>query len=1022
MKPSYILLLLFLLLNVPALSQKRDQFHIEQFNTENGLPSNGIKGLQWDEQTGFLWIATEAGVVRYNGIEFKTFTKDDESHITNERIVFMVRNNAGRIYFADFTGNVFHVKENRLIYQEKQVVYNNPHSKLFSIAVSELLYSSKNDFADIGSFFLQIDKPLPVGDTACLALHNEKLFYYDLNTMLPVQVSPTNMHLSVGFKIGGNFFVRDGQKSVYLFDVPTRRFIPVEMVDEQTGVGLNDPDNTFLWENGRDKPVMFDKGNAWTLNYYAGKLRAHLICDSVPEDVSKRFALYDENRKKLFIGTDSKGLIVISANKVESLKLASKQPNQTSSYYAQVELPGGNILTSPGHIIGRNTAIAGKLPINGHFGNSVFLVGDSLLWYAFLDQPYKAGRLQYFNYHTGETKVFERIRLPSEFALGATLGNVYVANERGIFLIQGDTLYNVYHHPADGFWRIHYDMIEIDPGVFALATCNALLRFDTKTRKMDTLLKAGNYCVRAVWKYNDYLFIGTYGGGLFLYKKGKAKALPLDKNKYLLHTHCFVKDQEGYCWISTNKGLFKARLSEMIESFYSNTSFVYYYYFGRNDGMQMTELNGGCVPCAIARQDKTISFPSMDGLLWVNPATAQPDLPVGKIYIDQFIVDGKEMNLDSNNLQKLSQNTNEIIVKLGLSAWCNKENIYVDYRLNNETIWKPLNIDQGFEVRFDNLPQGAYTLHLRKRNGFGSGDYSYNEIQFDIRIPWYKQWWFYLLIGIGIIGLIALYLKFRTRQYVIRQRKLEQQVSEKTRELKEKNAVLEKNDTIKTRLISIISHDIITPLKFLTVAGKNLLEKKQLMNEELQQETIREMTGTSQELQLLSTNILNWIKYQNENRRMGKETFNVREMVDQVLGILGSLAKQKKLRIENAVDNSLEIYQFYEPLKILVYNLLTNAIHFTEKGSIVISAVKTNQDMIISVRDEGTGMTSDQIQNLMADEVVITSVNVDNKKGHGLGYLIIKDLVKTMGASLEIESKKETGTTVSVKMPALRTG
>lgn len=65
------------------------------------------------------------------------------------------------------------------------------------------------------------------------------------------------------------------------------------------------------------------------------------------------------------------------------------------------------------------------------------------------------------------------------------------------------------------------------------------------------------------------------------------------------------------------------------------------------------------------------------------------------------------------------------------------------------------------------------------------------------------------------------------------------------------------------------------------------------MPEELQQETLQEITNTSQELQLLSTNILNWIKYQNENRRLAKETFNLQEMVNQILGILQSLARQK---------------------------------------------------------------------------------------------------------------------------------
>jgi K+-sensing histidine kinase KdpD len=241
-------------------------------------------------------------------------------------------------------------------------------------------------------------------------------------------------------------------------------------------------------------------------------------------------------------------------------------------------------------------------------------------------------------------------------------------------------------------------------------------------------------------------------------------------------------------------------------------------------------------------------------------------------------------------------------------------------------------------------------------------------------------------------------------------------VAEKTSELQQQNEILEKNNSIKTRLISIISHDIVTPLKFVTVAGKNLIEKRKLMSEELQQETIQEITNTSQELQLLSTNILNWIKYQNENRRLAKENFNLHEMTNQVLGVLYSLAKQKNLFLVNAVEKDLEVYQYFEPLKILVYNLITNAINFSEKGRIIIAAQPAADKLSISVTDEGVGMTAEQIKNIMADQFIVSSANIDNRKGNGLGYLIIKDLVKMMNASLHITSEKGKGTTVSIEM------
>ena len=193
-------------------------------------------------------------------------------------------------------------------------------------------------------------------------------------------------------------------------------------------------------------------------------------------------------------------------------------------------------------------------------------------------------------------------------------------------------------------------------------------------------------------------------------------------------------------------------------------------------------------------------------------------------------------------------------------------------------------------------------------------------------------------------------------------------------------------------------------------------EKRNLMPEKLQDETLAEIVNTSQELQMLSTNILNWIKYQNENRRLARESFNVFEAVEQITGILKSLARQKQLVIINRVSPDLFIYQYHEPLKILIYNLLTNAINFSERGEIIVDAEKRGETFRIWVKDNGVGMTQDQIQNLMADEVMITA-NVDKRKGHGLGYLIIKDLLKMMGGSLHIESEKGKGSTMSFHLP-----
>ena len=121
MRPScYLFLCLPFFFNTAVPAQQGNNYHLEYLSTDDGLPSNGIKGLQWDDSTGFLWIATEAGIVRYNGIDLKIYSKEDEPRVTNDRMLFMIKNKSGKIYTADLKGNLFRVQKNQLRFLEKK--------------------------------------------------------------------------------------------------------------------------------------------------------------------------------------------------------------------------------------------------------------------------------------------------------------------------------------------------------------------------------------------------------------------------------------------------------------------------------------------------------------------------------------------------------------------------------------------------------------------------------------------------------------------------------------------------------------------------------------------------------------------------------------------------------------------------------------------------------------------------------------------------------------------------------------
>lgn len=1017
-----ILLITFLLPAFRSMTQDASHYHIQQFTTDNGLPSNGIKGMEWDEKTGFLWIATEAGVARYNGLDFTNFTKQNTPGLSHERMAYAVKNNNGDIYTADVADNIQLVKTNSISgekFPEAEPVLG--FKKRFYLSTTGHLLRNR-----LLSFMKETKNAIwnnvfQLSDTSLLIITGQRDFYYiseqrESAVLLSIPEAYRNYNAAV---LDGVLLLTDKERQFYLAKDNFRSFPPVKLVSS-SGEPLQVNSDNFLlyYENGMISPILFSGNNAWLLHYHDEKIEAELICAAVPSYSYIRFAQYSAKNKTLFIGTDSKGVIIINKNKVVPMKNENTDIRERNAYYSQIELQNGNILTNEAHIIGTNTNAPGRLPVTGKFDFSTYNSGDSLLWFVQYNKQYRSNLLHRYNYKTGETYVYNKMPpVQSNFAMTYAGGQYYFSYYLGTGILAGDSLRYLFRPEKNKTQQAApYAMLEFSPGVLGVASCDGLLLYNVSNHTTDTLLKPFGYCVRTLWKYKDYIFIGSYGKGFYIWKNGKLKAMPLDKNNFLLYTHCFVPDNDGYCWISSNRGLFKAQLSDLIDAYENDRTQIYYHYFGKNDGMEITEMNGGCAPCALLMKNHTLSFPTMDGLLWVKPEETSPLLPEGNIYVDEFAAGDEKINIDSISLRSLPFKDRDVVVRLGFSSWCNKENIYLEYQLDKSGRWVPVDVNKGAYIRFNNLSPGKHHLMIRKLNGFGVNNYSYKEITFTIKTPWSQRWWFYLLCGLVLFGIIALYLRFRTRQFKIRQRKLEKQVDEKTKELQQQNEVLEKNNSIKTRLISIISHDIITPLKFVTVAGKNLLEKRKLMSEELQQETVQEMTNTSQELQLLSTNILNWIKYQNENRRMVKETFNLYEMVAQVLGILQSLARQKNLQVLNKIDEGQQVHQYYEPLKILIYNLLTNAIHFTEKGTITVDATEQNGSITIAVKDEGVGMTPEQIDRLMADDVVITSANVDNKKGHGLGYLIIKDLLKTMGATIRIESRRGEGAEVFITM------
>ncbi|MBP6431472.1 MAG: hypothetical protein KA319_06875, partial [Ferruginibacter sp.] len=640
---QFLFFILFCL-STASYCQHTPLYQLRFYTTENGLPSNGIKGLEWDEKSKFLWIGTEAGIVRFNGIDFKVFSKANLPGSNLERVANMVRNDENKIYAFDLENKIYTVTNHNITFS---TIENNAILSRINKAIAPALFDKKitEDILEISKKFTlyHLAKIVTTQNGDCYILDElKKLHRFPSSKSNTAYSVMTNQFKNL-FKVADKNILLSKDNSFHLINDSLTFNTTTITLEHTNGQKFNiTPKHKIYWSNGMSNPILVFENNAWLLSFENNCIKAKIICTQVPTNSLILFIQYDLATKTLFIGTESKGIIIISENKVQSIKNKIASNNSRNAYYSQVKLDTTIILTNEGHTITKSKGSSISNPFKEVFGYRTSLTSDSVFWVTTKASDKKGNNLFSYNSNTRQVKEYRNIK-NINFANICKLNNTYyITTALGIGKIIADSVFYLHKYASP----LHvsnepFDLTQHNNTSLLYATCKNIIQYNIESNTLDTLFTSNDYCIRTLHKYNDYYFAGTYGGGYFIYKKGVTKPMPLDKNNFLLHTHCFVIDAKGYCWLSTNRGLFKAKLDDIINAYEKNSAFVYYHYLGKNDGMEITELNGGCSPCALQLNANTISFPSMDGLLWTNPNSENLQLPDGNVYIDNFIINDK---------------------------------------------------------------------------------------------------------------------------------------------------------------------------------------------------------------------------------------------------------------------------------------------------------------------------------------------------------------------------------------------
>ncbi len=971
-------------------------YNFERINTENGLPTNAIKGLLFDANTRFLWVATESGIVRYNGYGFQSFGDNENNAVLNGRIVFFEKTKDGRLFGKLMNERVFVIKENR-------PVINDPNKKL-STEADYLTFKYKLNAIVKDKFNMPIETRDYLVKNHIYTKFDFKLYQYTPQKLAFKIALPDD---ESGFVIDDQLFFLKKDGSVFESLTTNGTFRLNKIADFGKTLSY-DAKNAFthikVFQSGPNEPVYLLASNKlFKIGYSNQKCRLTLITDQFPINEFVNFIQIDNLTHVIYIGTDNRGLIVGRPKYFKRVIPENAIEGISTSAYSQLQLSNGTIQINSGQVFGE-AAVPSTKVFYRKSEPGTFISKESILFMTNSD-----GIVEFDLRNNRILNISNNISYNRNSFI--EVGHkIYAFNEKGIAVKNKQWAYLLTFGKMP-FSFIVFGLQQMNDTEILAATSDGLYKYDLKKNTFSLFYKdKDNANFRTIYNLNGYYLIGTYGGGVYMYYKDSIKKVPLDQNKYLNYTHCFLQDKKGNIWASTNKGLFMSPGQSLIDFWNKGPGNIKFRYFGKSEGIDELEMNGGCSPCAIQMRNGNFSFPGIDGLIQFNPDSIPNFKIQPKVYLDKLVVDNKLLDIQMLKNEFVSGVKN-IELQLGISGMLSQENIMLEYKFDEEA-WVRLNVKNPI-IKYSNPGYGSHKVSFRLRNTI-DGKWETTEYPFTIKYPWTLHPLMYLVYLLILIGIILLYIRFKTIIYQRRQKILEKEVAAKTLSLNNLNDYLLKRNQAKDHVIAIMNHDILTPLKYLHITAKNIAE---VSNEANVKSSIKQIAKTSKDLEYLTSNMLNWVKFDNIETLPNKQPVDLFILVNDLVEFVEPFKQNDQVQIINDISEGLIIQNWADSLRVLLYNLIINAIHSTNKGSIHISYESNENGYQIKVTDTGIGMSESMIQYLLQGKNKDEVEQIPKyKKGNGVGFQIIRNIVQLMGATIQIHSIEQEGTSVSIKL------
>ena len=468
--------------------------------------------------------------------------------------------------------------------------------------------------------------------------------------------------------------------------------------------------------------------------------------------------------------------------------------------------------------------------------------------------------------------------------------------------------------------------------------------------------------------------------------------------------------QGGILWLATNKGLFK-----------------------------VPDEGRGQAECFRPREGIPGADPTYDGLhvdgdgtVWVGTTQGlgrldpgvhveRPTLPPTQI----LTVQSRGRWLDLANPIRIGRGE-DLVVAYAVNSWLRPASLNYESRIRDlESRWvgsdKPM-------VRYPSLPPGRHVLLLRATMG-DEGTSSATELAFEVVPAWWESLGARVAYLFGAAALVTLLVNLRQRQLRLRNETLSGLVMARTAELEEANALLsvakleaDEASRAKSAFLAGMSHELRTPLNAILLYSELLTEDAEARGEPGMVADLRKIRASGQHLLGLVNGVLDLSKIEAGKMHLLVEAVDPRLLLEEVLDTLMPQARKAGNQLDLDLGPDLgeglrPLYTDTLKLRQVLLNLGSNACKFTSQGRVTLGVRAEEAGLRFTVTDTGVGMTSEQAARVFQAYEQAEETISKRYGGTGLGLALAKSFVELMEGSISLTTEKGRGTTVTVQLP-----